>query len=186
MDIFSNQEQLRLLLQSLLLGVGTGLLYDILRALRRHFVCGRAAAAVLDTVFWAILSAGVFEFGIVFAAGQPRLFVLAGAACGIALYLVLLSEAVLAVLGAALRAAAYAWQACRTLIQHAQNVLQLIGIPEKIRHFAKKNSNYLFHFSQEGYKIKTVSVRCGRRQCEVVKCPKGRCRGLPNSQCMHS
>ena len=37
MDIFSNQEQLRLLLQSLLLGVGTGLLYDILRALRRHF-----------------------------------------------------------------------------------------------------------------------------------------------------
>ena len=52
--------------------------------------------------------------------------------------------------------------------------------------FCKKNSNYLFHFSQEGYKIKTVSVRCGRRQCEVVKCPKGRCRGLPNSQCLHS
>ena len=138
MDIFSNQEQLRLLLQSLLLGVGTGLLYDILRALRRHFSCGCAATAVLDRVFWAILSAGVFEFGIVFAAGQPRLFILSGAACGIALYLVMLSEAVLAVLGAVLRAAAYAWQTCRTLIQHAQNVLQLIGIPEKIRHFAKK------------------------------------------------
>lgn len=152
MDIFSNQEQLRLLLQSLLLGVGTGLLYDILRALRRHFVCGRAATAVLDTVFWAILSAGVFEFGIVFAAGQPRLFVLAGAACGIALYLVLLSEAVLAVLGAALRAAAYAWQACGTLIQHAQNVLQLIGIPEKIRHFAKKIQITSSIFRRKGIK----------------------------------
>ena len=152
MDIFSNQEQLRLLLQSLLLGVCTGLLYDILRALRRHFSCGCAATAVLDTVFWAILSAGVFEFGIVFAAGQPRLFVLAGAACGLALYLVLLSEAVLAVLGAVLRAAAYAWQTCRTLIQHAQNVLQLIGIPEKIRHFAKKIQITSSIFRRKGIK----------------------------------
>ena len=152
MDIFSNQEQLRLLLQSLLLGVGTGLLYDILRALRRHFSCGCAATAMLDAVFWIVLSAGVFEFGIVFAAGQPRLFILTGAACGIALYLVLLSEAVLAVLGAALRAAAYAWQTCGTLIQHAQNVLQLIGIPEKIRHFAKKIQITSSIFRRKGIK----------------------------------
>ena len=152
MDIFSNQEQLRLLLQSLLLGVCTGLLYDILRALRRHFSCGCAATAMLDAVFWIVLSAGVFEFGIVFAAGQPRLFILTGAACGIALYLVLLSEAVLAVLGAVLRAAAYAWQTCRTLIQHAQNVLQLIGIPEKIRHFAKKIQITSSIFRRKGIK----------------------------------
>ena len=152
MDIFSNQEQLRLLLQSLLLGVCTGLLYDILRALRRHFSCGCAATAMLDAVFWIVLSAGVFEFGIVFAAGQPRLFILTGAACGIALYLVMLSEAVLAVLGAVLRAAAYAWQTCRTLIQHAQNVLQLIGIPEKIRHFAKKIQITSSIFRRKGIK----------------------------------
>ena len=152
MDIFSNQEQLRLLLQSLLLGVGTGLLYDILRALRRHFSCGCAATAMLDAVFWIVLSAGVFEFGIVFAAGQPRLFILTGAACGIALYLVMLSEAVLAVLSAVLRAAAYAWQTCGTLIQHAQNVLQLIGIPEKIRHFAKKIQITSSIFRRKGIK----------------------------------
>lgn len=152
MDIFSNQEQLRLLLQSLLLGVGTGLLYDILRALRRHFSCGCAATAMLDAVFWIVLSAGVFEFGIVFAAGQPRLFILTGAACGIALYLVMLSEAVLAVLGAVLHAAAYAWQTCGTLIQHAQNVLQLIGIPEKIRHFAKKIQITSSIFRRKGIK----------------------------------
>ena len=152
MDIFSNQEQLRLLLQSLLLGVCTGLLYDILRALRRHFSCGCAATAMLDAVFWIVLSAGVFEFGIVFAAGQPRLFILTGAACGIALYLVMLSEAVLAVLGAVLHAAAYAWQTCGTLIQHAQNVLQLIGIPEKIRHFAKKIQITSSIFRRKGIK----------------------------------
>ena len=35
---FTNAEQLRLLLQSVLLGVGVGLLYDALRALRRD--CG--------------------------------------------------------------------------------------------------------------------------------------------------
>ena len=35
MGAFTNAEQLRLLLQSLLLGVGIGLFYDVLRALRR-------------------------------------------------------------------------------------------------------------------------------------------------------
>lgn len=138
MDIFSNQEQLRLLLQSLLLGVGTGLLYDILRALRRHFSCGRAATAALDTVFWLVLTAGLFEFGLVAAAGQPRMFVLGGAAGGAALYFSLLSGAVLAVLGAVLRAAARVWAAFIWVVQGMQNVLQRTGIPEKIRQSAKK------------------------------------------------
>ena len=57
--LFSNQEQLRLLLQSLLLGAGAGLLYDALRALRRQTGCGRAMTAVLDAVFWLVLSAAV-------------------------------------------------------------------------------------------------------------------------------
>ena len=37
MEVFSNQEQLRLFLQSILLGVGIGAVYDLLRAPRRVF-----------------------------------------------------------------------------------------------------------------------------------------------------
>ena len=84
--LFSNQEQLRLLLQSLLLGAGAGLLYDALRALRRQSGCGRATTAALDAVFWLVLSAACFRFGLVFAPGQARFFVLAGAVCGAGLY----------------------------------------------------------------------------------------------------
>ena len=110
MDVFTNQEQLRLLLQSVLLGVGTGLLYDVLRALRRHICMRPRATAALDMVFWLVLAAGLFEFGLVFAAGQPRFFVLAGAAGGAALYFLLLSGAVLLILAAVLRAGARAWR----------------------------------------------------------------------------
>ena len=58
MGAFTNAEQLRLLLQSLLLGVGIGLFYDVLRALRWHFACGRAATAVYDALFWLATEIG--------------------------------------------------------------------------------------------------------------------------------
>ena len=72
--LFSNQEQLRLLLQSLLLGAGAGLLYDALRALRRQTGCGRAMTAVLDAVFWLVLSAAVFPLRAGFCAGTGAIF----------------------------------------------------------------------------------------------------------------
>lgn len=126
------------MLQSLLLGIGIGLVYDMLRALRWHFSCGRAATAALDAVFWIVLTAGLFEFGLVFAAGQPRLFVLVGAICGASLYFMLLSSAVLLVLTAMLCAAARVWSAGKAAARVLQTALRRTGMPEKIRHYAKK------------------------------------------------
>ena len=57
MPVFTNSQQVTLVLQSLLLGVGIGAVYDMLRALRLHFRCGWAGAALLDTLFWAIVLA---------------------------------------------------------------------------------------------------------------------------------
>lgn len=37
MPVFTNSQQVTLVLQSLLLGVGIGAVYDMLRALRLHF-----------------------------------------------------------------------------------------------------------------------------------------------------
>ena len=79
MPVFTNSQQVTLVLQSLLLGVGIGAVYDMLRALRLHFRCGWAGAALLDTLFWAIVLAALFEFGLIAAAGQPRGIVLCGA-----------------------------------------------------------------------------------------------------------
>ena len=95
MPVFTNSQQVTLVLQSLLLGVGIGAVYDILRALRLHFRCGWAGAALLDTLFWAIVLAALFEFGLIAAAGQPRGFVLLTAAGGMGLYFAALSETVL-------------------------------------------------------------------------------------------
>ena len=80
MSVFTNSQQVTLVLQSLLLGVGIGAVYDMLRALRLHFRCGWAGAALFDTMFWAIVLAALFEFGLIAAAGQPRGFVLLTAA----------------------------------------------------------------------------------------------------------
>lgn len=98
MEVFSNQEQLRLFLQSILLGVGISVVYDLLRAPRRVFGFGWAATAVCDACFWLILLAALFEFNLLFAVGQNRYFVLAGAAGGAGIYFGLLSSVVLAVL----------------------------------------------------------------------------------------
>lgn len=95
MPVFTNSQQVTLVLQSLLLGVGIGAVYDMLRALRLHFRCGWAGAALLDTLFWAIVLAALFEFGLIAAAGQPRGFVLLTAAGGMGLYFAALSETVL-------------------------------------------------------------------------------------------
>ena len=71
-----NRAQLVLLAQCLLFGVGAGLVYDVFRALRR----GGAGEGVCDALFCAVTLAAAFRFGLVSAAGQWRLFALAGAA----------------------------------------------------------------------------------------------------------
>ena len=155
MEVFSNQEQLRLFLQSILLGVGLGAVYDLLRAPRRVFRFGWAATAVCDALFWLVLLAALFEFNLLFAAGQNRYFVLAGAAGGAVLY----------------------FQRCgacraggniggdraidsRSLLAGAHHPAALAakraGGENPI--FCKKVCKTLFHFSRERYKIKFGSV----------------------------
>lgn len=152
MGAFTNAEQLRLLLQSLLLGVGIGLFYDVLRALRWHFACGRAATAVYDALFWLATAAAFFEFGIVFAAGQDRWFVIGGAVGGMALYFMSLSGAVLAVLGGLLGLAARLWNAAAAVAQWVRRAAERSGLPDKFRSSAKKIANSSSIFRRKGIK----------------------------------
>lgn len=152
MPVFTNSQQVTLVLQSLLLGVGIGAVYDILRALRLHFWCGWAGVTLLDTLFWAIVLAALFEFGLIAAAGQPRGFVLLTAAGGVELYLAALSETMLEVLMRLLQVLAKLRRAVYGLRVHCQTVVKQRCSSVKIRFLTKKFKKDSFLFRRKGIK----------------------------------
>ncbi|MDO4269955.1 MAG: spore cortex biosynthesis protein YabQ [Eubacteriales bacterium] len=135
---FPMQAQLLLVLQSFLLGVGLALFYDVLRALRWYFGYGRAKTAVCDGIFWLVLLAALFEFNIAFAAAQSRYFILAGAGGGAAVYFALVSGLVLAALRLLLDGAAFLCASAAAAVSWLSRAAHRLGLPEKIRLFAKK------------------------------------------------
>ena len=140
MPVFTNSQQVTLVLQSLLLGVGIGAVYDMLRALRLH------------TLFWAIVLAALFEFGLIAAAGQPRGFVLLTAAGGMGLYFAALSETVLEVLMRLLQVLVKLRRAVYGLRMHCQTVVKQRCSPVKIRFLTKKFEKDSFLFRKKGIK----------------------------------
>ena len=137
MPVFTNSQQVTLVLQSLLLGVGIGAVYDMLRALRLHFRCGWAGVALLDTLFWAIVLAA---------------FVLLTAAGGVGLYLAALSETMLEVLMRLLQVLAKLRRAVYGLRVHCQTVVKQRCSPVKIRFLTKKFEKDSFLFRKKGIK----------------------------------
>ena len=83
--------QLAQLAASILTGFGLGLTYDALRALRRE-LCRNAA---LDTLFCAVLLLALFTLGMDIGQGGVHVFMFCAAAAGCAVYMSLLSGALL-------------------------------------------------------------------------------------------
>lgn len=80
--------QLALFGQSVLLGLGSAVLYDLLRAVRLRLP---RATAVLDTVYCLCVGTGLFLFVLRRSAGLLRGYVLLGGLGGAVLYFCLLS-----------------------------------------------------------------------------------------------
>lgn len=141
---FSQQEQMLVVLESVLLGVGLALYYDVLRALRRHFRAGTVLTAVCDTVFWLGLLAALFEFSIAFAAGQSRYYVLAGAGAGAALYFALPGELIFGLLCALLDTLGFLRRKVMLLVHRLQSLTRKLELRKKIvlplKKFAKSPS----------------------------------------------
>ena len=152
MPSFSNGQQVQLLLQSLLLGVGFGLWYDVLRALRRLRAPGCAATAVCDALFWLALLAALFEFNLLFAAGQTRAFALAGTAGGALLYFGLLSACALPWFMLGWRMLLRAAGLPARLAQAARQRARAAGLAEKCSRFAKKFAKPSSIFGRKGIK----------------------------------
>ena len=104
-------------------------------------------------LFWAIVLAALFEFGLIAAAGQPRGFVLLTAAGGVGLYLAALSETMLEVLMRLLQVLAKLRRAVYGLRVHCQTVVKQRCSPVKIRFFGtKKFEKDSFLFRKKGIK----------------------------------
>ncbi len=124
-----------------------------------HCVCIPGAdgqgAALLDTLFWAIVLAALFEFGLIAAAGQPRGFVLLTAAGGMGLYFAALSETVLEAIMRLLQALAKLRRAVYGLRMHCQTVVKQRCSAVKIRFLTKKFEKDSYLITQKRYKNKT-------------------------------
>ena len=81
------------LLLSLAMGVGIGLMYDILRPARRH--SGTALARLLDALFAVTAAAALFFFAMASGDGRLGTWELAAALLGFLLYMHLLSPLLL-------------------------------------------------------------------------------------------
>lgn len=73
---------------SALLGVGLGLVYDLLRALRRHI---RKLTALLDAVFCLTVLCALLLLALYVGHGQLRVFMIPGVALGATAYFLTLS-----------------------------------------------------------------------------------------------
>ncbi|MGI5977044.1 MAG: spore cortex biosynthesis protein YabQ [Candidatus Limivicinus sp.] len=82
--------QLAGLLIGFLLGAALGLMYDVLRPLRRR--CGRAAAAVLDVIYTAASAGAAFAYGMGAENGRIGIWELAAILLGFLIYMHRLSD----------------------------------------------------------------------------------------------
>ena len=84
-------EQLHSLLGALLLGVGAGLWYDLLRAFRYRCIPG-LATILLDLLFWLLVTVALFCWSVVAGRGLVQVNICAALMVGFLLYFHFLSH----------------------------------------------------------------------------------------------
>ena len=73
-------------------GLCIGVVYDLLKLLRRSFGAGNAAVAFTDILFWIISAVFVFGINMAVADGETRVFQLVGAILGAIIFFSALSK----------------------------------------------------------------------------------------------
>ncbi len=87
-----------------LLGVGLGVMFDVMRVLRSYIPRSRAITAVLDSLFWFAAIIALLAFTMTVSGGRMRWYVLLGAFSGGFVYVAALSEIIFKVMCAVLMA----------------------------------------------------------------------------------
>lgn len=80
------------LVYSVLLGVVSAVLYDVIRAVNKIFKPNIYLIFFLDIFYWSVLTLVFFIFFMVFSNGQVRMFAIFGALAGFLLFFLLFSK----------------------------------------------------------------------------------------------
>jgi spore cortex biosynthesis protein YabQ len=89
------QPQIMLLMASLIIGLVTGLLFDIYRRIRNLVSPGPYLTALGDLCFWCLISVITFTSLLAISSGQVRGYVFIGIAAGLAFYIHFISRYVI-------------------------------------------------------------------------------------------
>ena len=109
-------------------GLLCGVLYDVLRLIRRMLRAGRLLSAATDLVFW-LGAADVCVHALVRTIHEPvRIYALLGAGCGMSLYLLGVSEMLYTVIEYVLRKVTWVQERCK---KHRKKAEQTKKIAEK-------------------------------------------------------
>ena len=85
-------------LNSALLGIALGVLYDVLKTIRYYIKKGKGITNLFDSIFWIVAVVSLFAFVLVSAGGRMRWYILVGAFCGGFVYRAAASEIVFKVM----------------------------------------------------------------------------------------
>ena len=95
MGLWQIQPQIMLLMASLIIGLVTGLLFDIYRRIRNLVSPGPYLTALGDLCFWCLISVITFTSLLAISSGQVRGYVFIGIAAGLAFYIHFISRYVI-------------------------------------------------------------------------------------------
>lgn len=96
MGLWDIEPQIVFLMVSLIIGLVTGLLFDIYRRIRNLFSPGPYLTALGDLCFWSLITVITFTSLLTISSGQVRGYVFIGIAAGLSLYLHFISPYVIA------------------------------------------------------------------------------------------
>lgn len=164
------QAQTVAFLQSIWLGAGFAVVYDLFRLIRRRTHAGLILTAVLDSLFWLFTLSAFFLFVVLTVRGDGRIYYVAGTVLGAALYFLTISPAVLSLLILLLAVfdKAFALILAVLRVPLAFFLKLKIKIQKKGAEIKKKH----FHFSASWFKIKRITkkpVTGKHRQAECAE-----------------
>jgi len=156
---------------SLAAGVGAGVLYDVLRVLRRQL---RSAfvTVLADFVFWAAAAAALLLLGLTSEAGAQRLFMTLFLFLGVALYFCTLSRLLLPALALLGRALAELVRIALFPVRFAGRTAKKIGFFSKnLFHYADKwfNINETRHFRAALRRARSTGEEVGATEIQTGK-----------------
>jgi len=96
LDFYKNSEQAALLATALILGLFTGLLFDIYRRIRNLIAPGPALTVLGDLAFWGIITMVTFLSLFRLNSGEVRGYLFLGLALGLLFYISFISRYVIA------------------------------------------------------------------------------------------